>query len=225
MSNDHSESSAGRFGAAEFALNPEPRCPCILLLDTSGSMEGPPIASLNAGIQQFQDELQKDALAAKRVEVAIFTFGPVERKVDFVNASQFSAPRLEAEGLTPMGEAVEKALAALEERKATYKANGIAYYRPWMFLITDGSPTDDVTRAAAKLKEAEGKKAVAFFGVGVEGADMDALAKLSVRTPLKLKGLAFRELFSWLSSSLSRVSQSQVGQEVALPPVSGWGAV
>ena len=65
------------FDAAEFALNPEPRCPCLLLLDTSGSMQGAPIAELNAGLVTLKDELMADALAAKRVEIAIVTFGPV----------------------------------------------------------------------------------------------------------------------------------------------------
>jgi hypothetical protein len=45
------------FGAAEFADNPEPRCPCLLLLDTSGSMQGAPISELNRGLVAFKDEL------------------------------------------------------------------------------------------------------------------------------------------------------------------------
>ena len=63
------------FSAAEFAENPEPRCPCLLLLDTSASMNGEPIAELNEGLVTFKDELMADAMAAKRVEVAIVTFG------------------------------------------------------------------------------------------------------------------------------------------------------
>jgi len=54
----------------EFADNPEPRCPCVLLLDTSGSMQGEPINALNNGLRAFKDDLIKDALASKRVEVA-----------------------------------------------------------------------------------------------------------------------------------------------------------
>lgn len=214
----------GRFAAVEFAMNPEPRCPCVLILDTSGSMGGDPIESLNEGLRQFQEELMGDALAAKRVEVALFTFGPVKKVVDFVSASGFSPPKLYADGLTPMGEAITSALDALEARKATYKQHGIAYYRPWVFLMTDGEPTDAIEGAATRIREAEQKKSLAFFAVGVEEADMDALAKLTVRQPLKLKGLAFKELFSWLSTSLQRVSQSQVGEAVSLPPV-GWNEV
>jgi hypothetical protein len=51
--------------AQTFADNPEPRCPCLLLLDVSGSMRGQPIAELNAGLTTFKDELMADALAAK----------------------------------------------------------------------------------------------------------------------------------------------------------------
>lgn len=215
---------SNRFAAAEFAMNPEPRCPCVLLLDTSGSMGGEPIELLNAGIRQFEEELKADALASKRVEVCLYTFGPVKKVVDFVGAGAFSAPTLKADGLTPIGEAIDKALDALEARKDAYKQNGIAYYRPWIFLLTDGEPTDDTAAAAARLKEAEAKKSVAFFAVGVEDADMDALSKLSVRTPIKLAGLQFKELFSWLSTSLQGVSRSQVGEAVKLPPV-GWAEV
>lgn len=57
--------------AVEFAENPEPRCPCVLLLDTSGSMQGAAIDALNQGLRTFQEELTKDALASKQVEVAV----------------------------------------------------------------------------------------------------------------------------------------------------------
>ena len=55
----------------EFSENPDPRCACVLLLDTSGSMSGGPIQALNEGLKIFSETLVKDSLAARRVEVAL----------------------------------------------------------------------------------------------------------------------------------------------------------
>ena len=60
--------------AVEFAENPEARCPCVLLLDTSGSMQGTPIDALNEGLYALKEDLMKNSLASRRVEVAVVTF-------------------------------------------------------------------------------------------------------------------------------------------------------
>jgi uncharacterized protein YegL len=216
------------FSAAEFADNPEPRCPCILLLDTSGSMGGNPIRELNAGLEMFREELSTDALAMKRVEIAIITFGPVNLINDFETPDQFTPPTLTASGDTPVGAAIERALNLLDERKALYRQNGVSYYRPWIFLITDGSPTDSWQSAAARVREGVASKKLAFFAVGVENADMDKLGQISAGDPLHLKGLSFREMFRWLSSSLRSVSRSNPTDSVPLEnpcAPNGWAFV
>lgn len=216
------------FGTDDFAENPEPRCPCVLLLDVSMSMRGQPIQELNQGLITFKDELVADSLSSKRVEVATVTFGPVQIVHDFVAASVYQPPVLTPQGDTPIGAAITQGIELVRQRKESYRANGIAFYRPWVFLITDGAPTDDWQQAAAMVREGETSKAFAFFAVGVEGANVDVLSKISTRAPLTLSGLRFRDLFVWLSNSMKSVSRSTPGTEVPLEnPATpgGWAAV
>ncbi|HEX9018659.1 MAG TPA: hypothetical protein VF806_05710 [Anaerolineaceae bacterium] len=253
------------FDQTEFAENPEPRCPVVLVLDTSGSMQGRAITELNEGLRAFSAAIKADRLASLRVEVAVVACGGKVRALDvrgpepsetgdgtelarfnrfglairpkvnevpldahqaFVTADQFQAPVLDANGETPLGEAVSRALALLRDRKEIYKQNGLDYFRPWIFAITDGKPTDKGWEAvAAQVRQEEDRKGVVFYGVGVEGADLQTLAKFSqARQPLKLKGMAFGDLFTWLSKSLSAIAHSRPGEQAPLPPV-GWGSV
>ena len=104
----------------------------------------------------------------------------------------------------------------------------MAYYRPWVFLITDGEPQgepeDVILQATQRIRDDEQNKRVAFFAVGVEEANLERLRQLTVRTPVRLIGLNFVEMFVWLSRSTQAVSHSRVDEQVALPPP-GWGTV
>jgi uncharacterized protein YegL len=209
--------------SVEFAENPEPRCPCILLLDTSASMQGRPIDALNAGVRTFRDHLVSDPLASRRVELAMVTYdSTVEVVQPWVTADQFDPPTLETKGFTFMGSAIIKALDMIEDRKTTYRANGISYYRPWILLITDGGPQGEpdeiIDLATERLHDHENNKRVAFFAVGVQDAEMKRLAQIAVRAPVKLDGLNFAEMFVWLSTSMQKLAQSSTNEEVETPP-------
>ncbi|WP_254564507.1 VWA domain-containing protein [Oscillatoria sp. HE19RPO] len=215
-------------GKPEFVDNQEPRCPVILLLDTSGSMVGQPIQQLNAGIATFKQELETDGMAKLRVEIAIITFGSnVVMFQDFTTIDNFIPSNLTTNGMTSMGEAINYGLDVLEDRKQTYRDNGIQFYRPWVFLVTDGVPTDHWQNAAQRVRDGDQQKKHLFFVVGVQGADMNILSQIAPqnRPPLILNGLDFKSMFQWLSASVTQVSHSKPGgQQTTLPPM-GWGQV
>lgn len=216
----------------ELVDNPSERCACVLLLDTSSSMRGQPIQALNEALNWFKSELDGDPIARRRVDVAVVTFdSDVRVEREFVSVAQFQPPLLSAQGQTYMGGGIRKALQMIEDRKESYRAYGIPYYRPWIFMITDGEPQGEpeglVMDAAARVREAEDKKHVAFFTVGVMGANMNRLNSIAPpqRPPLKLQGLKFEELFQWLSASLTIITKSGTGDEmIALPSAKGWSA-
>jgi len=206
----------------EFAPNPQQRCATVLLLDVSGSMQGQPLAELQAGLNVLRDELYADDLVRKRVEIAVVTFGgTVDIVHNFTGVEYFQSPALVAKGDTPMGQAILMGLSLLNERKKEYHRNGILYFRPWVFLLTDGAPTDtqtpEWTQAVSMVRQGETDKKFIFHGFGVQDADMSRLAELSQRH-YKLTGFKFRELFKWLSNSLGAVSRSTPGTKLLLPP-------
>lgn len=218
----------------EIANPQHPHCATILLLDVSGSMAGEKVRQLNEGLRFFREDVMNDDLARKRVEVSVITFGgSVETAHDFCSIEAFAAHEFSASGGTPMGEGILDAVDAIRRRKQEYRDAGIDYYRPWLFLITDGEPTDmrpgdtrwdEVVRA---VHGGEAAKEFLFFAVGVEPADMDVLAQIAPpeRAPVRLRPGRFKEMFAWLSRSQQRVSASRVGEQVALPNPSGWAEI
>ncbi len=205
--------------------NREPRCPLVLLLDTSYSMVGPKLDKLQEGVNLLTAELSDDSLARLRVDVAMVTFGgEVRVQRDFTTVGDLQAPTLVAEGGTPMGAAVTHALSMVDARKRRYKELGLDYYQPWVFLLTDGEPTDDISQAARQVRELEDQRRINFFGVGIgDEANLDTLGQLSHRAPKKLAGLRFNELFQWLSKSLKVVSSSTPGDRPPkIPTTASW---
>lgn len=211
--------------------NPEPRVPCVLLLDVSGSMSGDKIQELNAGLETIRTELLKDEQAARRVELAVVTFGgKVDIAQDFALPSEFKPPVLAADGDTPMGAAILRAYELIEKRKARYEASDLDSYEPWVFMVTDGDPTDPaevLESAVRRIRQADAQdrgRRIAFFAVGVEGANMQRLARISKRAPLKLRGLQFASMFRWVSQVCVGVSRSRIGDRVTLanPIADGW---
>jgi uncharacterized protein YegL len=213
--------------------NTSQRLPCVLVLDGSGSMadsgaETDAIRELNKGLKVLEQELKNDDTAAQRVQLLVIRLGDddqVQVISDWTDAMDFSAPTIESNGTTPLGQAMRVALERVEDQKANYRSHDIPYNRPWIFVITDGGPTDlDWEDAGTDCRQAEDDNKVVIFPIGTAGANFEALKLFSNRSPIKLDGLKFRELFVWLSRSASSGSKAAQDSQLQLPAVD-WGTV
>jgi uncharacterized protein YegL len=214
--------------ARSLLANRHRRTPCVLLLDTSSSMDDEKIRLLNAGFKAFREDILRNQMAAQSVEICVITFGPVQVQSEFAQLREMNEINFKAGGVTPMKEALELAMVKVTERKRMYVEHGISCYRPWIFLITDGEPTDANGYQSDSYKEllqplelaaAEQKFILFTVGVQLNPGGREVLNQLS--RPFKgrcldLDKLKFEDMFLWLSGSLSRVSQSAPGQKVQL---------
>lgn len=196
----------------------EPHLACVLLLDTSGSMHGERVASLNRGLADFIAQTQKDDFAMKRVEISLIEFNSSANTIlDFTPLPEMEPVTLVAGGQTAMGEGIKLAIKTVKERKALYNSIGVPFFTPWIFMISDGIPTDsadviDSARNDLFAEYAKGSHGVKFIPVGVPGYDRNLLASLSkTKTCLEMDDANFEGIFNWLSESMVIVSHSKPG--------------
>jgi uncharacterized protein YegL len=207
--------------------NYEQKCLCVLVVDTSGSMAGESIKQLNKGLQEFYNAVEEDITAANRLEISIITFGSAVKVIQEPSLiDNFNMPVLQTSGTTKLVDAVRLAMDSVENRKRWYKETGQPYYRPIMVLMTDGEPDydQDVDGLSIEIDDAVNNKKFTFFALGVRGYNHKKLAQVCpvLTPPLPLEGYRFSEFFKWLSNSISIITKSKDGENITLPPVSGW---
>lgn len=215
---------------ANFAENHQDRCPVALVVDVSGSMRDD-IDMLNSAIEKFRDTVMADPVATLRVEVALVTFNhQTEVRQEFSSIDEFDPGPLSARGGTRMCDALTRALDIIEDRKETYRANGVGYYRPWLFILTDGMTADieDLPATARRVRAIEDAKGVTTFAILAGEAKRDGarqhMQRITDRT-LAMKEAAYEDLLEWLANSTVAVSNSNTGDRIKLEDPSAWREV
>lgn len=223
--------------------NFEQKCLCVLVLDTSGSMNtSGAINELNKGLQTFKDLTMQDDVTRDRLELAIVTFNSkatVIQQPDLL--ANVTMPTLTASGQTQLVSAIEEAQKIVEDRKSYWKSKGIPYYRPWIVVMTDGDPypikdyngnvIQDIDAIASKVQQDADNKKYVFFMIGI-GNDVqdDTLTTLATTQcpAVRMADVRFDEFFSWLSASAVAVVTPPTDipdnpQPVPTPPINDWG--
>lgn len=213
------------------------RTPCVLLLDTSGSMTSvgsnsnrTRIDLLNEGVRQFSEALLDDEVARNRVRIALVTAGGTVQLVQgFQDAIDFVPPQFTADGATPLGEGMLKSIELVTNEKASLKSQGVTYTRPFIVTISDGAPTDEASmwqQAISASRAAEAAKGAQFFSLAVDGGDLAKLSEFSAITKaIPIDSAQFKDFFIALSVSVIGASRAAPGQPVQLPATNGFALV
>ncbi|WP_329553152.1 vWA domain-containing protein [Streptomyces sp. NBC_00696] len=236
MSSEYTPTMPAEYADIEFENNAQ-RLPLVLCLDTSSSMAGAPIQTLNDALAEWTRELHDDVSLSYSVEVAVITFGgrgvgawrgpqlldPRAPVSPFVPAHAFQAPRFTASGVTLMTEALELAMHVVAARKAELRASGLQYYRPQICLVTDGLPTDATGhmtdswhRLLPVLADEQQARRFRLYAIGVGGITDRGEQVLQAFAPTfnaRIHGFPFRELLQMMSAS-ANAEQKGAGDEV-----------
>ena len=201
------------------------RLPVYLLLDTSGSMTGEPIEAVKNGVQVLVSTLRQDPYALETAYLSVITFDSAAKQiVPLTELSMFQMPNIQASGTTALGSALSTLAKVVEKEVVKTTPEQKGDWKPLVFLMTDGEPTDDWKRGLDEFKKQK-------FGIVVAcAAGQKANAqKLKEITDVVVQldtadGATIRAFFKWVSASISIGSQKieSSGQEVSgmseLPP-------
>lgn len=201
------------------------RLPVYLLLDTSGSMTGDPIEAVKSGLQMLIASLRQDPYALETAYISVITFSSDAKQiVPLTELSQFQAPNIEATGTTAMGESLALLADCVQREVKKGTADQKGDWKPVVFMLSDGSPTDDLEKGIVALRTIR-TGAFVCCAAG-QSADTTALKKISeiVVNLDTADSTSIKSFFKWVSSSISVSSQKveQGKKEVAgledLPP-------
>jgi uncharacterized protein YegL len=179
------------------------RCPLVLLLDVSTSMESE-IGALSSGVEALGRKLAADGRVADSLDVAVVTFSTEAKVVVlFQDVRTVTMPSLTVEGSTNMGAGIGLALDVIETQRARYQSQGVKSLRPVVLLITDGEADDTIGDIQKRIADGERGGAAAVYGVAINGASVERLQRIVSRPVMALEGVQLPRVFSWLAESMA----------------------
>lgn len=186
------------------------RLPVYLLLDCSESMAGGAIEAVNQGVAMLLGELKSSPQALETAFLSIITFAHEARQVfPLTELLQVQPPRLGIRPGTALGAALRLLMNCLKKDVAKTSATVKGDYRPIVFLMTDGQPTDEWEEAADSIRNINNPKIANIYAIGCgEDVDTEILYRITdiVLSMPDMSPESFKKFFVWLTASVSSAS-------------------
>lgn len=184
------------------------RLPVYLLLDTSGSMSGEPIEAVKNGVQILVSTLRQDPYALETAYLSVITFdSSAKQVVPLTELSTFQTPSIAASGTTALGDALSLLAERIDAEVGKTTAEVKGDWKPLVFIMTDGVPTDDWARGLEKLRKV--RTGVVVACAAGQGADTNVLKQITevVVSLDTADSSTIKAFFKWVSASVSTGSQ------------------
>ena len=201
------------------------RLPVYLLLDTSGSMYGEPIEAVRNGVNVLVATLRQDPYALETAYLSIITFDSTAKQITpLTELASFQPPVINANGCTALGEALSLLASCVEKEVTKTTAEVKGDWKPLVFIMTDGVPTDNLSKGLNDFKNKKFGTVVACAAGA--GADTNTLKQITenVVSLDTADSATIKSFFQWVSASISTGSMkveetgSDVGSLSELPP-------
>ncbi len=180
------------------------RLPVYLLLDCSGSMYGEPIEAVKNGVQVLVSTLRQDPYALETAYLSIITFDSSAQQVSpLTELAAFQQPNIQASGCTALGEALALLSQKADQEVTKTTAEQKGDWKPLVFIMTDGEPTDDLNKGLAEFKKRKWGMVVAC--AAGSGANTNTLKKITecVVSLDTADSATIKAFFKWVSASVS----------------------
>lgn len=184
------------------------RLPVYLLLDTSGSMSGEPIEAVKNGMQVLVSTLRQDPYALETAFLSVITFeSSAKQMAPLTELATFQAPNLAASGTTALGEALDLLAQKISSEVITTTAEVKGDWKPLIFVMTDGEPTDDWQKGLQALKKVKTGAIIACAaGPSANTNVLKQITEIVVQLDTA-DSATIKAFFQWVSASVSTGSQ------------------
>lgn len=187
------------------------RLPIYFVLDVSESMIGENLKKLEDGISGIIKTLRQDPNALETVHVGVIAFAGVAKTiVPLIEVSSFYSPKLPIGGGTSLGAALNHLMDELDKSLIKTTVDHKGDWKPIIYLLTDGKPTDSVGNAISRWKSNYANHAT-FVAVALgKFADVGLLKQITDNAFLleDTSEEVFRKFITWVTDSVKSQSLS-----------------